>query len=120
MKNYFFIIMLGYTSVFSDIVHSNDYYDQEYYSYIWGTYNADSLVANIIALYGTVLVAIAIAPVIGIGALAGCCLCSGSLHVRALKGAAIPGVLAALVASALEADMWYRWRMGEFSGDSLP
>ncbi len=120
MKNYLFVIMLGYACVFSDIVHSNDHSDQEYYSYIWGSYNADAFVANIIALYGTGLVVIAITPVICVSALAGCCFCSGSLHVRALKGAAIPGALAALVYSALGADMWYNWRMGNVVGGSGP
>ncbi len=126
MKTFLFVIILGYMSIFPNAVYSNDDHDQidpVHIDYsrepiLWGLYDKESFLKSLIALFTTGLVIFWVTPGTCIGAVAGCCFCSGSFHVRALKGAAILGGLSACVFSPLAAVGLYNWWIGNVEGGS--
>ncbi|WP_422136877.1 hypothetical protein [Endozoicomonas sp. ALD040] len=140
MKNYLFVIMLGYTSVFSSTARSNDVcvvprsydqkpmlsglYDEENSNddyvvphshnrepMLWGLYDEISLRRTLLALHAMGLVVYWVIPRACLGAAGGYYFFSGSPHIRALKGAAILGGLSACAFSTAAGVMLYNCRI---------
>ncbi|WP_448215707.1 hypothetical protein [Endozoicomonas sp. 2B-B] len=137
MKNFLFVIMLGYVSVFSGAVFSSGGSDHGNYNYgccddddnfgpdshgkkpvLWGLYTAESFLKTLVALFGTGVVVYIVTPHAFIGAVTGYCIYYGSPHIRALRGALIYGGLAACVYSPRVGIMLYDWSRGNVEGGS--
>ncbi len=125
MKNYLFVMMLGYMSVFSNTVYSNvgnhngsyDHIDYSREPILWGLYDGESLMKTVVALFSTGLVVFWVTPHACIGAVTGYCIYSGSPHVRALRGALIHGGISACVYSPVIGVSVYKWSRGDVERD---